>query len=47
MGSFYVNWLTETVRSIDCEAGFSLADLLRELGVLEAQALGYVKHVQA
>ena len=47
MGSFYVNWVIETVWLIECDDGFSLADLLRELGVLEAQALGYRKHCQA
>jgi hypothetical protein len=44
MGSFYANWLIDTVWSIDCEEGFSLADLLRELAQLEVQALGSVKH---
>jgi hypothetical protein len=46
MGTLYVNWVTETVWKIDCEEGFGLADLLRELAVLEAQALGYRKHGQ-
>jgi hypothetical protein len=29
---------------IDIDHGFSLGDLLQELGCLELKALGYVKH---
>jgi hypothetical protein len=44
IGSFYANWVEESVWMIECEQGFSLADLLYELAVLEEQALGDVKH---
>ena len=39
-----MNWLTETLWRIDCTEGFRLDDLLDELGLLEMQALGRVKH---
>jgi hypothetical protein len=44
MGSFYVNWMDETIWRIECDEGFELNDLLNELGKLEQKAFGYVKH---
>ncbi len=44
MGSFYVNWLNETIWRIETEEGFALDDLLHELEKLEQKAFGYVKH---
>ncbi len=44
MGSFYVNWMDETIQWIECDEGFGLDDLLHELAMLERKALGYVKH---
>jgi hypothetical protein len=44
LGSLAVNWLTETLWRIECAEGFALDDLLDELGALEMQALGRVKH---
>jgi hypothetical protein len=44
MGSFYVNWMDETIQRIECDEGFGLDDLLHELAMLERKALGYVKH---
>ena len=44
MGSFYVNWMDETMRRIVCDEGFALDDLLHELAMLEQKALGYMKH---
>jgi len=44
MGSFYVNWMDETIWKIECDEGFGLDDLLYELAMLERKALGYVKH---
>jgi len=44
MGSFYVNWMDETIGRMECDAGFGLDDLLHELAMLEQKALGYVKH---
>jgi hypothetical protein len=44
IGSLAVNWLTETLWRIECAEGFCLDDLLYELGILEMQALGRVKH---
>jgi hypothetical protein len=44
MGSFYVNWMGETIWKIECDEGFSLDDLLHELGILERKALEGVKH---
>jgi hypothetical protein len=45
LGTFYVVW-GEAPRlwEIETEAGFSLEDLMAELGRLELDALGYVKH---
>jgi hypothetical protein len=44
MGSFYANWMDETIGRIECDEGFALDDLLHELAILEQKALGYVKH---
>jgi hypothetical protein len=45
LGSFYVRWTDPPVLwEIETDEGFSLKDLMRELGRLELQALGYVKH---
>jgi len=46
VGSFYFNWLTDSLAHIEWDEGFELADLLYELALLEAQALGEVKHGQ-
>jgi hypothetical protein len=45
LGTFYVHWAPEPrLYQIETDAGFALEDLLQELGRLELQALGYVKH---
>jgi hypothetical protein len=45
IGTFYVHWApTPRLYEIDIDEGFSLEDLMAELGQLEWQALGYVKH---
>jgi hypothetical protein len=45
IGSFDVRWHEVPVLwQIECDEGFSLEDLMAELGRLELQALGYVKH---
>jgi len=45
IGGFYVRWTDPpTLWQIDTEAGFTLEDVMAELGRLERQALGYVKH---
>jgi hypothetical protein len=45
IGSFYVRWTEPpTLWEIETDEGFSLEDLMAELGRLELQALGYVKH---
>jgi hypothetical protein len=45
IGSFYVRWGdTPALWEIETDEGFSLEDLMGELGRLELQALGYVKH---
>jgi hypothetical protein len=45
IGTFYVHWApTPMLYEIETDEGFSLEDLLRELGALERQALGVVKH---
>ena len=45
IGSFYVRWTDPpTLWEIETDEGFSLEDLMAELGRLELQALGYVKH---
>jgi hypothetical protein len=45
IGTFYFHWEpTPMLYEIQPDEGFSLEDLLQELGRLELQALGYVKH---
>ena len=44
IGIFYVRWDTRTLWEIETDEGFSLEDLMAELGRLELQALGQVKH---
>jgi hypothetical protein len=45
IGTFYVHWApTPTLWEIATDEGFSLEDLMQELGRLELAALGYVKH---
>jgi hypothetical protein len=45
IGSFYVRWTDPpTLWEIETDEGFALEDLMAELGRLELQALGYVKH---
>lgn len=44
IGTFYVNWLEDSLYEIECDEGFDLADLLHELAILEEKAMGRVKH---
>jgi hypothetical protein len=44
LGSFYFHWEPPVLWEIETDEGFSLEDLIRELGRLELQALGYPKH---
>jgi hypothetical protein len=45
IGTFYVRWGdAPALWAIETAEGFSLEDLLQELGRLELQALGWVKH---
>jgi len=44
IGTFYVPWDPPVLWEIETDEGFSLDDLMQELGRLELQALGYVKH---
>jgi hypothetical protein len=45
IGSFYVRWTEPpTLWEIEADEGFSLEDLIVELGRLELAALGRVKH---
>jgi hypothetical protein len=45
IGTFYFRWGdTPALWAIETDEGFSLEDLMHELGRLELQALGYVKH---
>jgi hypothetical protein len=45
IGTFYVRWgETPALWQIECDEGFSLEDLMEELGRLELSALGSVKH---
>jgi hypothetical protein len=45
IGTFYFRWGdTPALWKIETNEGFSLEDLMHELGRLELQALGYVKH---
>jgi hypothetical protein len=42
--TFYVHWDPPALDEIETDEGFSLENLLQELGSLELKALGYVKH---
>jgi hypothetical protein len=45
VGTFYVHWGDKNhLYLIECDDGFSRNDLLHELGILEQEAFGYVKH---
>jgi hypothetical protein len=44
LGTFDVRWDPFVLWQIECEAGFSLEDLMQALGRLELCALGYLKH---
>jgi hypothetical protein len=45
IGTFYVHWApTPKLFEIETDAGFSLGDLMQELGRLELAALGFVKY---
>jgi hypothetical protein len=44
MGSFYFSWEPPSLWQIECDEGFSLEDLMQELGRLELKVLGRVKH---
>jgi hypothetical protein len=44
IGTFYFHWEPPTLWEIETDEGFALEDLMAELGRLELQALGYVKH---
>jgi hypothetical protein len=44
IGTFYFHWEPSALWEIETDEGFSLDDLMAELGRLELQALGYVKH---
>jgi hypothetical protein len=45
IGTFYFRWApTPLLYEIETDEGFSLEDLLQELGRLEWKALGVVKH---
>jgi hypothetical protein len=44
IGTFYFHWEPTTLWEIETDEGFSLEDLMQELGRLELAALGRVKH---
>jgi len=44
LGSVYFDWEPPALWEIDTDEGFSLEDLMRALGRLELQALGYPQH---
>jgi hypothetical protein len=45
LGTFYVHWAPEPqLYEIETDEGFSLEDLMQELGRLELNAIGRVKH---
>jgi hypothetical protein len=44
IGTFYFHWEPSVLWEIETDEGFTLEDLLQELGRLELNALGYVKH---
>src|SRR5688572_3792936 len=47
IGTFYVHWAPPTLWEIETDEGFTLEDLMQELGRWELEALGYVKHGDA
>lgn len=44
IGTFYFHWDPPALWEIETDEGFTLENLVQELGRLELQALGYVKH---
>jgi hypothetical protein len=44
IGSYYFHWEPPSLWEIETDEGFSLGDLMQELGRLELKALGRVKH---
>jgi hypothetical protein len=44
IGTFYFHWDPSALYEIETDEGFSLEDLMQELGRLELKALGRVKH---
>ena len=44
IGSYYFHWEPPSRWEIETDEGFSLEDLIQELGRLELKALGRVKH---
>jgi hypothetical protein len=44
IGTFYVHWDPPVLYEIETDEGFGLEDLMAELGRLELNALGRVKH---
>jgi hypothetical protein len=44
IGTFYFHWEPPVLWEIETDEGFSLEDLMAELGRLELRALGRVKH---
>jgi hypothetical protein len=44
LGTFYFHWEPPALWEIETDEGFSLEDLMDELGRLELAALGCVKH---
>jgi hypothetical protein len=44
LGTFYVHWDPPVLYEIETDEGLSLKDLMQELGRMELQALGRVKH---
>jgi hypothetical protein len=45
IGTFYFHWGDAPVlHAIETDEGFTMDDLMRELGRLELQALGYLRH---
>src|SRR5262245_45753537 len=44
IGTFYFHWEPLALWEIETDEGFSLDDLMAELGRFELSALGYVKH---
>ena len=44
IGTLYADWVDPRIWQIECDPGFELDDLRRELGALEALALGKRLH---